>query len=84
MLDAPKWVNDVKKEVAVDQNSPRKECMFYAPTFFHNLLDPHLADPRDALMLDLLFNITLLVLPSAVLQFNLPEALEGWSTQLGH
>jgi len=73
----------VRKEVEVDKTAARRETMFNAPGFVHAAIDPHLADKRDSLMIDLLFNITVIVLPSAVLQFNLPAFLQPWATATG-
>merc|ERR1712178_321437 len=79
----PEWVKNVKKDVKYDQTSVRRESMFALPKAIHDMVDPKLADPRDAIMLDLMFNISILVLPSALLQFMLPAALSGWPKCMG-
>merc|ERR1712166_141203 len=78
-----KWIEKIKKDVAFDTTSPRRESMFKLPAFIHNIVDPELSDKRDAIMLDLLFNITCVVLPSAAFQFLMPASLKAWTTWLG-
>ena len=79
----PKWVEEITKEVKVDQTSTRREAIFSAPGFVKDAIKPHLADERDALMIDLIFNLTVLIIPSAVLQYNLPAFLEPHSFWVG-
>merc|ERR1711871_341237 len=79
----PQWVQNIKKEVKVDQTATRREAMFAAPSFVQEAVKPHLADQRDALMIDLIFNLTVLIIPSAILQFSLPAFLEPYSFYVG-
>lgn len=79
----PRWVQDIKKEVKVDQTATRREAMFSAPGFVMDAIKPHLADKRDALMIDLIWNLTVLIVPSAVLQYNLPAFLQPYPVAVG-
>lgn len=83
VMEEAKWVKDVKAGVSYDVTSARRECHFKLPQAIHDAVDPELADQRDSIMLDLMFNITCMVLPSAVLQFYLPAALQSWGNCMG-
>jgi len=73
----------IKSQVAFDQNSTRREYQFPLPKAVHDIMDPDLADKRDAMMLDLKFNITCVLFPSIAFQFWMPTALSGWATYFG-
>jgi len=79
----PKWVQRVQDDVKYDTTSARKEYLFKMPGPLHKLLEPDLVDKRDSIMLDLLFNITVMVLPSAVFQFVLPATLQPYRILFG-
>merc|ERR1712216_872201 len=78
-----KWVQNVKAKVSYDTTSTRREYLFPMPAALHSVLDPHLSDQRDAIMLDLLFNITCLVLPSAAWQFLRPASMAQYGIYFG-
>merc|ERR1712086_705864 len=79
----PLWMQTIKSQVAFDQNSTRREYQFPLPKAVHDIMDPDLADKRDAMMLDLKFNITCVLFPSIAFQFWMPTALSGWATYFG-
>jgi fatty acid desaturase len=79
----PKWIEKVKADVAYDTQSPRREYHVALPKFIHDIVDPYLSDKRDAIMLDLMFNITCVVLPSAAFQFFMPASCRDYATWLG-
>lgn len=76
-------MTNVKEAVSYDTTSQRRECMFRMPALLHRVTDPHLSDKRDAIMLDLLFNITVILLPSTALQFFRPASWQPYSIYLG-
>ena len=47
------------------------------------MVQPQLNDPRDAIMLDLMFNITVVVLPSVAFQFFMPDSVRPYATYTG-
>jgi len=82
-LALPAWMERVHKDVNYDTKSTRKEYMFKMPAAMHAAMAPALMDKRDSIMLDLMFNITVVAIPSLIFQFLLPASLQPYSAYFG-
>jgi len=57
----------------MDLTDVRKEYLFKLPNFLEDAITPHLVNPKDIIMIRLIFNITVTILPSAILLFYLRD-----------